>query len=265
MWCAFLFLVAAIFTPALATESDSDKAAPADPTGTWKWERKFNDNTAQFSLKLSWDGKRLRGKYSAFNQTSDIEEAKLQKDQISFLAKREFNGNRFDVKFNGKVEPDDLVGKITVDFGNGPQDFDWDAKRAVEIDDIVGVWDLQLKSPDGTTIRPKLTITKSADGKLQGHSESQVGRFEARNMTLKDNVLTWEIAGDSAGGQIKIAYKGKPRGNTIAGENEFKFGGAKGTMKFTGKRTPPEDQKESQSPDGRETQRESNSEAKTKP
>src|SRR5262245_50100844 len=114
--CKALLLLPAIVTAAFAKEADSKKAAPPDPTGTWKWERKLNDNTAQFSLKLTWDGKQLRGKYSAFDRTSDIEEASLEEDQISFLAKREFNGNRFEVKFNGKVEPDDLVGKITVDF-----------------------------------------------------------------------------------------------------------------------------------------------------
>src|SRR5262245_22398526 len=179
-WCAGLLLFMAVAVAAIAKESDSKTVAPPDPTGTWKWERKFNDNKAQFSLKLNWDGKRLTGKYSAFNNTSDIEDAKLEKDQLSFLAKREFNGNKFEVKFNGKVEPDDLVGKITVDFGNGPQDFDWDAKRAVEIDDVVGVWDLQLKSPVGaseTAITPKLTITKSAKGKLRGHSDSVKGEF----------------------------------------------------------------------------------------
>ena len=54
-----------------------------------------------------------------------------------------------------------------------------------------------------------------------------MGSFEAKNMMLKDNVLTWEIAGDSAGRQVKFAYKGKPRGNTIAGENEYDFSGPK--------------------------------------
>ena len=178
IWCALLFLVAAILTPAVANESDSEKAAPADPTGTWKWERKFNDNTAQFALKLNWDGKRLRGKYSAFDQTSDIEEAKLEKDQISFLAKREFNGNRFEVKFNGKVEPDDLVGKITVDFGNGPQDFDWDAKR-VEPGDVVGVWDLQLKSPEGAPTRPSRPNSPSPNPPTANCRAIRIARWAA--------------------------------------------------------------------------------------
>jgi hypothetical protein len=250
--CAALVLFVVGFKPLIAEESDSSKRAPANPTGTWKWERSFNQNKAEFTLKLNWDGKRLNGKYSAFDRTSDIEQAKLEKDQISFLAKREFNGNKFDVKFAGKVEPDNLVGKITVDFGNGPQEFDWNARRTVEIDDVIGVWDLRLQSPAGATdtaITPKLTISKSADGKLQGHSESVMGRFDAKNMVLKDNVLTWEIAGDGPNGKLKISYNGKLRGNAIEGENEFDFNGTKGTMKFTGKRQPPEEKKERKAAD----------------
>jgi hypothetical protein len=246
--CAVLFLAVVGLQPAFAEEGDASKTTPPDPTGTWKWERTFNDNKAEFTLKLNWDGKRLSGKYSAFNNTSDIEQTKLEKDQISFLANREFNGNKFEVKFAGKVEPENLVGKITVDFGNGPQEFDWNAKRSVEAEDVIGVWDLRLESPGGV-VTPRLTISKGADGKLQGKSESVMGKFDAKNMELKDNVLTWEISGTGPNGQLKIVYKGKPRGNAIEGENEYDLGGTKGTMKFTGKRTPPEEKKEARPAD----------------
>jgi hypothetical protein len=237
--------------PALAEDAKPSKPSSPDPTGTWKWERTFNDNKAEFTLNLNWDGKRLAGKYSAFNRTTDIEDAKLEKDQISFLAKREFNGNKFEVKFNGKVEPENLVGKITVDFGNGPQDFDWNAKRSLSADDVVGVWDLRVETPGGA-VTPRLTITKTSEDKLQGSSESVMGKFEAKNIELKDNTLTWQIAGEGPNGKIDIRYKGKPRGNTIEGENEFDFGGTKSKMKFTGKRTPPVEKKERKSADKEE-------------
>jgi hypothetical protein len=246
--CAALLLFAVGFQSAFAEDAGSPKTAPADPTGSWKWERTSGGTTAQFSLKLNWDGKRLSGKYSAFDRTSDIEQTKLEKDQISFLAHRELGGNKFDVKFNGKVEPDNLVGTMTVDFGNGPQEFDWNARRTVEIDDVVGVWNLQLQSPQGA-VTPRLTITKGADNKLQGHSVSVMGEFDAKNMALKDNVLTWEISREQDGRVFKVLYNAKPRGNTIEGESEFDINGQKGTMKFTGKRTRPEEKKEAKSSD----------------
>src|SRR3990170_1498449 len=48
---------------AVADETaDAAKAAPVDPSGSWKWEYNINDNPAEFSLNLIWDGKQLTGK-----------------------------------------------------------------------------------------------------------------------------------------------------------------------------------------------------------
>jgi hypothetical protein len=230
----------------VATTAEKKEAAPADPTGTWKWEVEFGENSAEFKLKLNWDGKKLTGKYTAFDNTTEIEQARLEKDQISFVDKREFNGNEVVAEFKGKVKPDDIEGTVTVDFGGqGPQDFDWNPERAVEIDDVVGTWDLRVETANGV-VEPKLIVTKDGD-KLKGKSISQVfGELEAKNLTLKDNELSWEISGSNGGFDISVKYKGKPRGNTIEGTNEFSVGdGDSGTMKFTGKRTPPEGKEKS--------------------
>ena len=102
---------------ATATATEKKEAAPVDPTGTWKWEVDLMVTSSEFKLKLNWDGKKLTGKYTAFDNTTDIEEAKLEKDQLSFVDKREFNGNEFVAEFNGTVKPDDIEGTVTVDFG----------------------------------------------------------------------------------------------------------------------------------------------------
>jgi hypothetical protein len=241
-WCAAMMSLVVGFGSVLADEGGS--TGTADPTGTWKWERTFNDNTAEFLLKLNWDGKRLSGKYTAFGSTSDIEQSQLEHDELSFLAKREFNGNQFEVKFKGKVESDNLVGKITVDFGNGPQEFDWNAKRSVEVDDVLGTWNLRLEMPNGV-IEPRLTITRKGE-ELHGAYVSPFGAREAKNVTLKDNQLSWEISGERDGNQFKVVYTGQPRGNIIEGTTEFDFNGNTGTMEFTGKRRPPEDEEKAQ-------------------
>jgi hypothetical protein len=227
----------------VGTEAISEKkeAAPVDPTGTWKWEYDFNGNVVEFKLKLNWDGKKLTGKYTAFDNTTEIEESKLEKDQLSFVDKREFNGNEIVAEFDGKVKPDDIEGTVTVALGDEPREFDWTPKRAVEIDDIVGTWDLRVETANGV-VEPKLTITADGD-KLSGKSVSPVfGELEAKNLQLKDNELSWEISGSNGGFDINVKYAGKPRGNTIEGTNKFSVGGGdSGTMKFTGKRTPPEE------------------------
>jgi hypothetical protein len=221
-----------------ATE-DKTQDAPADPTGTWQWEYSNNDNTIEFEVKLNWDGKKLNGKYTAFDETTDIENAKLEKDQLSFVTKREFNGNEIVATFNGSVKPDDIEGTVEVDFGNGSQEFDWHAQRAVETDDVLGVWELKIETPNGL-IEPKLTLTKDGE-KLKGAYESRFGAREPKDLTLKENTLTWEISGEREGVQFKVIYSGKPRGNAIEGTSEFDFDGNTGTLEFTGKRTPPEE------------------------
>jgi hypothetical protein len=225
-----------------ATEEES-KAEPVDPAGTWKWDYELNDNTAEFKLKLAWDGKELTGKYTGFDRTTDIEDGKFEKDH------REFNGQEFTVNFDGKVKPDDITGTVSVDFGGDePREFDWNAKRVVEIDDVVGTWDLRVETPNGV-VEPHLTITAD-DDELRGKSVSDAfGELEAKNVQLKNNTLTWEISVVNNGLEFKVKYSGKPRGNTMEGSNEFTVGGNAGTMKFTGKRTPPEEKEKVQPAD----------------
>jgi hypothetical protein len=226
-----------------AEEGTGGDAKPVDPSGSWKWDYTFNDNPAEFHLMLDWNGKQLTGKYTAFNNTTDIEETKLENNQLSFVANREFNGNEFVVHFDGKVELDDITGTVGVDFGDGPQEFDWHAKRAVRIDDVLGTWRLHLDTPNGV-IEPEITITKDGE-KLHGDYSSPFGEREAHDVTLKDNELSWQIeSNDDDQFDFEIVYRGKPRGNSISGTNEYDFGGNTGTMEFTGKRTPPEDKKE---------------------
>jgi hypothetical protein len=223
-----------------ATTAEKKEAESADPTGTWKWDVEFGGNTAEFKLKLNWDGKKLTGKYTALNNTTDIEQAKLEKDQLSFVDKREFNGNEVVAEFKGKVNPDDIEGTVTVDFGGqGPQEFDWTPKRAVEFDDVLGKWELSLEGPNGT-IEPELTLTKDGE-KLTGNYVSPFGERVPKSVTLKDNKLVFDVSAERDGAQFKVVYTGTPRGNKIEGEAEFDFDGNAGTMEFTGTRTPPEE------------------------
>lgn len=222
---------------AAATADAEKRQQPVDPSGTWKWVRDFNGEDMEFVLKLNWDGKKLTGKYTAFDQTSEIQDAKLERDALSFFVEREFNGNEFDVDFDGKVADEKITGVIALDFGGGEQEIDWDAKRHVDVEGILGTWQLVLKRPDGGEAETKITFTKDGD-KLAGDYENVFGRREAKNIAIKGTELTWEISGESDRGSFKSVYKGKVRGNKIAGTNNFNFGDRSGTMEFTGQRVP---------------------------
>ncbi len=223
-----------------AAPAPAAKAAPVDPTGSWKWEYSFNDNPAEFLLDLNWDGKQLTGKYTAFDNTTDIEEATFEDNKLAFVSKREFNGNAFTVHFSGDAEANDIVGTVGIDFGDGLRKFDWHANRAVDAGGLLGTWKLRLETPQGV-IEPELTLTQKGD-ELQGRYSSVFGERDAKDVEFKDGELTWRIeSGDDDEFDFEVKYRGKPDGNKITGSCDFDFGGNTGTMEFSGERTPPEE------------------------
>ena len=221
------------------TSAATSPAPAVNPSGSWHWEYTSPDgNSFHFSLKLVADGEKISGKYTAFDHTMDVENAKLDGDKLSFRVHDTFNGSPLTVDFNGQVKPDDIVGIVNVDFGDGAREFDWHAERRVDLEDVLGTWKLRVELPD-RVFEPQITIAKADDG-LRGLYVSRLGEREAKNVNLdKDkNELTWEISGELQGYTFKEVYHGQPRGNSIAGVADYDFGGDTGTMKFTGKLQP---------------------------
>jgi hypothetical protein len=102
----------------------------ADPNGTWKWSYTTqNGETRESTLVLKTEGEKLTGKISGRNGDTDIAEAKLKGDEITFQVTREFNGNSFTQKYNGKISGDAIKGKIEFTRDGEAQSRDWDAKR----------------------------------------------------------------------------------------------------------------------------------------
>src|SRR5438105_9016533 len=93
---ASTFIKAALFCFLSLLATTSRAADKNDPTGTWKWSfTTQNGDTRESTLKLKLDGDKLTGKMSGRNADTDIENAKIKDDQISFDVTRERNGNKF--------------------------------------------------------------------------------------------------------------------------------------------------------------------------
>ena len=106
-------------------------------------------NPRKTTLKLKADGEKLTGTLTqpmgggrrggaggaaaAAPEPTPIEisDGKVKGDEISFSVKREFNGNAFVTKYNGKVDGDKITGKIELPArgGGDPQTRDWTATR----------------------------------------------------------------------------------------------------------------------------------------
>src|SRR5438132_10821035 len=76
----------------------------ANPTGTWKWTVNINNQEREMTLKLKLDGDKLTGSMvGRNNQETPIEEGQYKDGEVSFKVTRERQGNKFTIKYNGKV------------------------------------------------------------------------------------------------------------------------------------------------------------------
>lgn len=102
----------------------------ANPTGTWKWSATFNNQTREFTLKLKLEGDKLSGAMlGRDNQETPIEDASYKDGEVAFKVTRERNGQKFTVKYKGKVDGDTIKGKSEADFNGQTRSRDWEAKR----------------------------------------------------------------------------------------------------------------------------------------
>ena len=62
---------------------------------------------------------------------TEISDGKIKGEDVSFSVTREFNGNSFTIKYNGKLSGDSIKGKVERPGRNGgdPTTNDWEAKR----------------------------------------------------------------------------------------------------------------------------------------
>ncbi len=112
----------------------------ADPTGTWSWTRPGRNGGAdvKMTLKLKAEGEKLTGKLSSPGRQGgdpvelEIKDGKVKGDEISFTVTREFGGNTFKQKYNGKVTADAIKGKIESERNGETQSRDWEAKREAD-------------------------------------------------------------------------------------------------------------------------------------
>jgi hypothetical protein len=125
--------VAAVCLALLGVVGAVRAADKPNPTGTWKWEIKFNDLSRELSVKLKQEGDKLTGTFVGFDgKETKIEDGKYRDGDVSFTVNRERDGQKFTIKFMGKVDGDTIKGKSEIERDGQAQSRDWEAKRAKE-------------------------------------------------------------------------------------------------------------------------------------
>jgi hypothetical protein len=104
--------------------------ADEKPTGTWKWDVKFNDQTFNLTLKLKQDGDKLTGTLTGPNGDTAIQDGQFKDGALSFTVVRERNGQKMTFKYEGKVSGDTIKGKTNFERDGQSQSRDWEAQRS---------------------------------------------------------------------------------------------------------------------------------------
>lgn len=111
-------------------------AAKVDANGKWTWTMAGRNGGPErkSTLTLKVEGEKVTGKVSSPGREgavmeTDIADGKLSGDTITFSVTREWNGNKFVSKYNGKVSADAIKGKIESERNGETMSRDWEAKR----------------------------------------------------------------------------------------------------------------------------------------
>lgn len=114
-------------------------AAEASPAGTWKWTVQGRQGGQGFeqTLKLEYKDGKVTGTMVGVQggqfslPDAPISDATLKDGTLTFALTREFNGNKFTAKYEGKIDGDTIKGtseRPGMD-GGAPVKREWMAKR----------------------------------------------------------------------------------------------------------------------------------------
>lgn len=121
-----------LFAALIAAFLTAVAASAGDPSGTWTWTQQTrNGQTRETTATLMLKDGQLTGTISGRGGATEISNASFQDDVVAFSLVREFNGNRFEQKFTGKLEGDTITGTTERGGRDGQTRTDeWVAKRA---------------------------------------------------------------------------------------------------------------------------------------
>ena len=123
---AFAALFAACFM--------SVAAFAADPSGNWKWSVDFNGQSFESSARLDVKEGKLTGTLTSPMGEVPITEGSFKDGVVAFVLALERDGDKFVIKYQGKLEGDAITGSIDFPGFNGgePMKLDWKATRVKE-------------------------------------------------------------------------------------------------------------------------------------
>jgi uncharacterized lipoprotein YehR (DUF1307 family) len=104
----------------------------SSPTGTWKYTTNANGTQLEVTMKLKAEGDKVTGTVSVNDMAIKIEDGKIKDGEVSFKIMREVGGQKFEIKYKGKVTGDTFKGKRELEREGQPNVREFEAKRTKE-------------------------------------------------------------------------------------------------------------------------------------
>lgn len=216
----------------------SAQGVATEPSGTWRWKYDMEGKTREDAVMLNLDSGKLTGAFQGLPEKPvDIKEAKFKDNQLSFTVEYKVKDQAVSLAFAGKVKKDDLEGTVTVTTEAGTEEYPWTPKRSVQMDDVVGQWDISIDA-DGNKLEPRLVITKSGDALQATYTVAEGTVVDATGLKIRDNNLEFRIEATINGRKIRADYSGRPYGHVMKGSIDYDLDGSVGEIDFSAKRQP---------------------------
>lgn len=224
------------FVDAQEKSQDRTTANKLDPAGTWRWEYELGGQTFKDSLKLNLsDDRKLTGTYQGRDKPVPLSDLKFEDGTLTFPLTVDYQGTSVKLAFKGKVKGDDIDGSVTATTSEGSQDFPWAPKRSVQWEDVLGQWQMRIEAGE-RTLEPVVTITKDGEKYKAKYVSGDQLNVEATELKIEKNELSFKVAANVNGTEVKADYKGRPYGDKIEGSIAYVLGDNSGDIEFTGVR-----------------------------
>ncbi len=222
--------------------SAQEALAPAskttfDPSGTWRREYDWYDTRIEevIRLNLKEDGK-VVGTILRNDAASEIKNGKLKGNELSFSVSNDYQGTAWVTSFTGIIKGNEIDGTVVLQVGDQSWDFAWKPKRSVQMDDVVGTWQIHIESSDGNVLEPTMKISKDGDKYKSVYKSTQGQELDVKDLRVEKNTLKFTVTTEFDGGSIKVDYQGRPYGDNISGSLDYDLWGSTGQAEFTARR-----------------------------
>jgi len=196
----------------------------------------MDGKTREDLVMLHLDNGKLSGAYQGIPEKPvNIKEAKFKDNQLSFAVEYKVKDQSVSLAFEGKIKNDDLEGTVKVTTEDGVQEYPWTPKRSVQLDDVVGQWDITIDA-DGNKLEPSIVITKSGDGLKGRYTVAEGTVVEATGLKIRDNKHEFRMEATISGRKIRADYSGRPYGPIMKGSIDYDLDGSVGEIDFSAKR-----------------------------